>query len=279
MSASRKKATAVLQRLSELYPDADCELTPRDPFELLVAVVLSAQTTDVAVNRVLPGLFARFATPQAFAQATPEQVAQCISSIGMYRQKSKNIVALSSAIVRDFDGRVPETLPELIQLAGVGRKTANVVMAVAFGKATGVVVDTHVQRLAQRLGWSESDKPEQIERDLCSLFERDDWIRLSHVLIFHGRRTCTARKPACHICSIADVCPSAGNAENVGRKTLSTRKQSEKSVGSKGAKATKAQPKPRAGKPVPTKSAPTKLATAKSAAGKPTAVNKRSPMR
>lgn len=213
-----KAALSVFERLQQRYPDADCELVPRDPFQLLVAVVLSAQTTDVAVNRALPGLFGQFPGIEDLAKASAEDVQPLISSIGMYRQKAKNIVALSQQLLERHGANVPRTMDELVALPGVGRKTANVVLAVAFGITSGVVVDTHVQRLAQRLGWTKNDKPEQIEKDLCELFPRDHWIRLSHLLIFHGRRTCTAKKPDCVSCVVADQCPSAGHGEDVGRK-------------------------------------------------------------
>ena len=213
-----RAAPATYARLRALHPDADCELLPRDPFQLLVAVVLSAQTTDVAVNRALPGLFLRYPHARALAAAAPSDVAELIKTIGMFNQKAKNLVGLSKAIEQRFGGEVPRTLEELTSLPGVGRKTANVTLGVAFGVVSGVVVDTHVQRLSQRLGWSRSNKPEEIERDLMALLPRDEWLMLSHVLIFHGRRVCTARSPACESCGVADACPSAGKAEDVGRK-------------------------------------------------------------
>lgn len=220
-----RRARETYQRLRAIHPDADCELLPRDPFRLLVAVVLSAQTTDVAVNRALPGLFSQYPDVQAFAEADPEGVAQRLRTIGMYRQKARHLVALSQRLVAEHAGEVPRQMDALIELPGVGRKTANVLMGVAFGQATGVVVDTHVQRLSQRLGWTKESKPESIEADLSRLFPKEDWILLSHVLIFHGRRICTARAPACASCPVMDVCPSAGKAEGVGRKPVRSRRK------------------------------------------------------
>ena len=189
-----------------------------DAFQLIVATVLSAQSTDVAVNAITPALFAHWPTPGALASAELEEVQTALSSIGMYRQKAKNIVGLSRKLVDEHRGQVPQTLSQLVELPGVGRKTANVVLGVAFGTPEGVVVDTHVQRIAQRLGWTQHTTPEDIERDLMQLFDRGVWDTLSHTLIFHGRRICTARKPACAACSISDACPSAFDAEHVGRK-------------------------------------------------------------
>lgn len=211
---------ATYARLRALHPDAHCELNHRDTFELLVATVLSAQTTDVLVNKVTPHLFAAYPDARALAGADPTEVGALLKRLGMgmYNQKAKNIVGLARGLMEKHGGEVPRTLAALVELPGVGRKTANVVLGVAFGAPEGVVVDTHVQRLSQRLGWTKSDKPEQIERDLCALFPRQDWDMLSHTLIFHGRRICFARKPACGACGVNDVCPSAFHAENVGRK-------------------------------------------------------------
>lgn len=206
--------------LRATYPDAHCELDHGSPFQLLVATVLSAQTTDVLVNKVTPHLFAAWPDARSLAAAELPAVEELLRTrgLGMYRQKSKNIVGLASALVREHGGEVPRTLDELVALPGVGRKTANVVLGVAFGTPEGVVVDTHVLRLSQRLGWSKNDKPETVEQDLCKLFPQRDWDILSHTLIFHGRRTCFAAKPACASCSVKDLCPSAFHAENIGRK-------------------------------------------------------------
>ncbi len=215
---SVRNAADTYRRLRELHADATCELTPRDPFQLLIAVVLSAQATDVAVNKVTPGLFARFADAKALAAAEVGQVEELIKTIGMYRQKARNVIGIAKKLVEDHGGVVPGDLEALVQLPGVGRKSANVVLGTAFGIASGIVVDTHVQRLSQRLGWTKQTKPELIEKELTKLFPVDDWIMLSHVLIFHGRRVCTARAPACGSCPVTDACPSAGSAEDVGRK-------------------------------------------------------------
>jgi endonuclease-3 len=200
------------------HADAHCELVHRSPFELIVATVLSAQSTDVMVNQVTPELFRRWPTPEALAKAKPSEVERVVGRLGFFRQKTKAITGLSQKIVADHAGEVPKTLDELVMLPGVGRKTANVVLGVAFGTPEGVVVDTHVQRLSQRLGWTRHTEPPEIEQDLMRTFPREEWDSLSHVLIFHGRRLCTARKPACAACPVAELCPSAFRAENVGRK-------------------------------------------------------------
>ncbi|AUX32805.1 endonuclease III [Sorangium cellulosum] len=211
---------ATFARLRALHPDAHCELDHKSSFELLVATVLSAQTTDVLVNKVTPHLFAAYPDARALAGADPAEVGALLRRLGMgmFNQKARNVVGLARGLVERHGGEVPRTLAELVELSGVGRKTANVVLGVAFGAPEGVVVDTHVQRLSQRLGWTKSDKPEQIERDLMALFPKRDWDMLSHTLIFHGRRICFARKPACGGCGVNDACPSAFHAENVGRK-------------------------------------------------------------
>ncbi|WP_437841226.1 endonuclease III [Sorangium sp. So ce1153] len=211
---------ATFARLRALHPDAHCEIDHRSAFELLVATVLSAQTTDVLVNKVTPHLFGAYPDARALAGADPAEIGALLRRLGMgmFNQKARNIVGLARGLIERHGGEVPRTLAELVKLPGVGRKTANVVLGVAFGAPEGVVVDTHVQRLAQRLGWTTSDKPEQIERDLGALFPQRDRDMLSHTLVFHGRRICFARKPACGGCGISDACPSAFRAENVGRK-------------------------------------------------------------
>jgi endonuclease III len=212
------EARATFGRLQKIHPDAHCELAHTTPFQLLVATVLSAQTTDVAVNKVTPKLFARWPNAGALANAPVPAVEETIGTLGFFRQKTKAIVGLSKMIVERFGGEVPRTLDELVELPGVGRKTANVVLGVAWGNPEGVVVDTHVMRVSQRLGWTRSNEPAQIEQDLCALLPRQSWDPVSHTLIFHGRRICFARKPNCEGCAINDVCPSAFRAENVGRK-------------------------------------------------------------
>ncbi|HTQ07783.1 MAG TPA: endonuclease III [Polyangiaceae bacterium] len=214
---------AVFALLRAYHADAHCELDHRSPFELLVATVLSAQSTDVMVNQVTPELFRRWPTPAALAGADAGEVERVIVRTGFFRQKTKSIRGLAAGLVRDHAGEVPRTLAELVKLPGVGRKTANVVLGVAFGTPEGVVVDTHVQRLSQRLGWTRHTEPPEIETDLMREFPREDWDALGHVLIFHGRRICTARKPACASCPVAAHCPSAFVAENVGRKPARSR--------------------------------------------------------
>jgi endonuclease III len=218
LKAARKVATETFKALRMAHPDAHCELHHNSPFELLVATVLSAQSTDVAVNQVTPALFQRWPSPEVLAQAATAEVELSLARLGMYRQKAKNIIGLAQRLVETHGGHVPATLAQLIELPGVGRKTANVVLGVAFGKPEGVVVDTHVQRVSQRLGWTSEVSPEKIEHDLMSTFPANDWDLLSHTLIFHGRRVCAARKPACGACAVANVCPHAFAAELVGRK-------------------------------------------------------------
>lgn len=211
-------AAETYRRLLAAHPDATCALQHTDSFDLLVAVVLSAQTTDVAVNKLMPALIARYPDARSLAAAEPSDVEPMLRSIGMYRQKAKNIVALARKLVEQFEGKVPRAHDALVSLPGVGRKTANVVLGNAFGIAEGIAVDTHVQRVTQRLGWTRNTEPPEIERDLMSLLPRDQWIMSSHVLIFHGRRICSARSPSCDRCPVVDVCPSAFKAEEVGRK-------------------------------------------------------------
>jgi len=225
MAATRavREAEKTLARLRAAHPEAHCELDHGGPFQLLVATVLSAQTTDVNVNKVTPKLFSRWPTPEALAAADPSEVEKVIGSLGFFRQKTKSIVGLSKKLVENHGGVVPDRLADLVQLPGVGRKTANVVLGVAFGKPEGVVVDTHVQRISQRLGWTKHTEPAEIEQDLMRLFPRRDWDAIGHTLIFHGRRVCSALRPACAACAVNDVCPSAFKAERVGRKAARIR--------------------------------------------------------
>jgi endonuclease-3 len=206
------------ERLRAIHPDARCELEHVDAFQLLCATVLSAQTTDVAVNKVTPKLFAAYPDARALGDAKPSDVERIVGSLGFFRQKAKSLIGLSKQLVKDHDGQVPRTLAELVELPGVGRKTANVVLGVAFGTPEGVVVDTHVQRISQRLGWTKNRDPEKIEKDLCKLIPRKDWDLTSHLLIFHGRRICFAARPNCEGCKVNDLCPSAFRAERIGRK-------------------------------------------------------------
>ncbi|MBX3189400.1 MAG: endonuclease III [Labilithrix sp.] len=207
-----------LERLHALHPDAHCELDHRNAFQLLCATVLSAQTTDVAVNKATPKLFAKYPDARALAKAEPADVEPLVSTLGFFRMKSKSLVGLARALVEKHGGQVPRSMVELVALPGVGRKTANVVLGVMWNAPDGVVVDTHVQRISQRLKWTKNDDPVKIEQDLCKILPRDKWDIASHILIFHGRRICFARKPNCEGCGINDVCPSAFRAENVGRK-------------------------------------------------------------
>jgi endonuclease-3 len=215
---SPEHARKTLAGLRKMHPDAHCELNHENSFQLLVATVLSAQTTDVMVNRATPKLFAAYPNAHALAKAEPADVEPYVSTLGFFRQKAKSLVGLARGIVERHGGEVPRTLEELVKLPGVGRKTANVVLGVAFGAPEGVVVDTHVMRITQRLGWTRNTEAEKIEQDLCKLLPRKDWDMTSHVLIFHGRRVCFARKPDCAHCGVSKLCPSAFKADNVGRK-------------------------------------------------------------
>jgi endonuclease-3 len=201
-----------------MHPDAHCELDHDGAFQLLCATVLSAQTTDVNVNKATPRLFARYPDARALAKAEPLEVEPYIASLGFFRMKAKSLVGLARALCERHGGEVPRAMADLVALPGVGRKTANVVLGVIWGAPDGVVVDTHVQRIAQRLKWTRHTDPVKIEQDLCRLLPRERWALASHVLIFHGRRVCDARKPDCAGCAVNDACPSAFRAEQVGRK-------------------------------------------------------------
>ncbi|MDQ8165049.1 MAG: endonuclease III [Gemmatimonadota bacterium] len=203
------RAKTVYRRLRKLYPDAHCELDYRSPFELAVATVLSAQCTDKRVNLVTPTLFARFPSPAALAAAPIEAVEDLIKSTGFFRNKARSITGLARALVTHYGGVLPSTMDDLVDLPGIGRKTANVILGNAYGKNEGVVVDTHIARLAERLGLTRHNDAVKIERDLMALFERDTWTMLAHLLIWHGRRICDARKPKCDECALAGICPSA----------------------------------------------------------------------
>ena len=202
-------ARELLKRLPAIYPDAHCELEYSNPLELLVATILSAQCTDKRVNMVTKELFKRCRTAADYAAISQEELEAIVRSTGFYRNKAKNLRAMGGALVSRHGGEVPSTLEALAALPGAGRKTANVVLGNAFSKNEGVVVDTHVGRLSQRLGLTKFKDPVRIERDLIQLFPRDTWTNLSHWLIFHGRRRCAARKPDCPHCELRDICPSA----------------------------------------------------------------------
>ena len=199
----------MLERLLAEYPDAHCELDHRNAFELLCATILSAQCTDARVNMVTPHLFARYPTAQALANAAPEDLEEIIRSTGFFRAKTRSLIGMANALVSAHEGEVPATIPLLTELPGVGRKTANVILGNAFGLNEGIVVDTHVQRLSRRLGLTRLPDPVGIEQELMPLFPREQWAMLSHLLIWHGRRICLARKPACGACVLNDICPSA----------------------------------------------------------------------
>jgi len=207
--ATPERAREIYDRLVEHYPDAHCALDFKSPFQLLVATILSAQCTDKRVNMVTPALFKRYRTPAAMAVAKPEELEAMIKSTGFFRNKTKSLLGMSTAIADRHAGRVPDTMAELVKLPGVGRKTANVVLGNAYHKNEGVVVDTHVGRVSKRLGLTRHTDPVKIEQDLMKLFPSDRWTMLSHLLIEHGRRICEARRPKCESCFLSDICPSS----------------------------------------------------------------------
>ncbi|MFC0645340.1 endonuclease III [Cellulomonas phragmiteti] len=211
--ARTRRARRVDRALTGRYPDARCELDFRNPLELLIATVLSAQTTDVRVNATTPELFDRWPDAAAMAAADVRDLEDVLRPTGFYRAKAQSVVGIGAALVERFGGQVPRRIEDLVTLPGVGRKTANVVLGNAFG-VPGITVDTHVQRLSQRLGYTTSEDPVVIEAELGALLERREWTMASHRLIFHGRRTCFARRPACGACPVAALCPSAGIGEN-----------------------------------------------------------------
>ncbi|MFF9122750.1 endonuclease III [Streptomyces sp. NPDC014889] len=207
-----RRARRINRELAEVYPYAHPELDFENPFQLLVATVLSAQTTDLRVNQTTPGLFARYPTPEDLAAANPEEVEEILRPTGFFRAKTKSVIGLSKALVEEFGGEVPGRLEDLVKLPGVGRKTAFVVLGNAFGRP-GLTVDTHFQRLVRRWQWTEETEPDKIEAAVAALFPKSDWTMLSHHVIFHGRRICHARKPACGACPIAPLCPAYGEGE------------------------------------------------------------------
>ena len=204
-----QRADQVYRIFQSTYPDAHCALDHGNPFELTVATILSAQCTDERVNRVTPALFDAFPDAGSLAGARLEEVEELIHSTGFFRNKARNLVGMAEAVVERHGGVIPRTLAELVKLPGVGRKTANVVLGNAFGLDEGVVVDTHVKRLAKRLGFTRHTDPVKVEKDLVKLFPRERWTLLSHLLIFHGRQCCVARKPRCEACPVAHLCPSS----------------------------------------------------------------------
>ncbi|WP_114907405.1 endonuclease III [Ornithinimicrobium murale] len=210
--ALTRRARRMFRLLAERYPDAHCELDFTNPFELLVATILSAQTTDVRVNLVTPELFRRYPDAHALAGADRTDVETIIASTGFFRAKTNSLLKLGVALVEQHDGEVPGRMVDLVKLPGVGRKTANVVLGNAFG-VPGITVDTHFGRLARRFGWTAEEDPVKVEHAVGAIIQRKDWTQLSHVLVFHGRRTCHAKKPACGACPVARLCPSYGVGE------------------------------------------------------------------
>ncbi len=208
-SDKQKHADEIIKRLEREYADAHCALHHSNAFELLIATILSAQCTDERVNIVTENLFRKYRKPGDYLKVSQEKLEQDIRSTGFFRNKAKNIQAACEKIVENFDGEIPQTMEELLTLNGVARKTANVVLGNAFGIASGVVVDTHVSRLSQRLNLTEETAPEKIENDLQKLVPEKDWIMFPHWLIAHGRAICQARKPKCEICILQDICPSS----------------------------------------------------------------------
>lgn len=209
LEAKKARAKKIVALLKKEYLDAGTSLDFQTPLQLLISTILSAQCTDVRVNLVTPALFSRYRTAQDFASADPAELEGLIRSTGFYRNKAKNIIACTQAIVEKYGGVVPDTMDALTSLAGVGRKTANCVLGAAYGIASGVVVDTHVSRLSQRLGLTGEENPEKIESDLNELIPQQSWIFYSHALILHGRKVCTARSPKCAECMFKSICPSA----------------------------------------------------------------------
>lgn len=209
-SAKQRSVLDTIKLLKRYYPDAHCALNYSNPFELLVATILSAQCTDERVNMVTPHLFKKYPNPKAMAKAPVEDIEELIRSTGFFKNKAKNLKACATALVEKHKGLVPQELEALVELAGVGRKTANVVLGNAYGIPSGIVVDTHVTRLANRLGWVKTENAVQIERQLSKLVPQEEWIMLSHYLISHGRAVCKARKPACSHCFLEETCPKKG---------------------------------------------------------------------
>ena len=207
--ARQARAAEAYDLLAGEYPEAHCELSFGDPFQLAVATILSAQTTDVRVNMVTPGLFERYPTAEALASAAQEDVEEIVRTTGFFRNKAKNIIGFARGLMGEHGGVVPRTIAELSALPGVGRKTANVVLGNAFGINEGVVVDTHIKRLSTLLRFTRETTPEKIEQDLIQLFPSDHWTMLAHLLIWHGRRVCDARKPRCEACLLSHLCPSS----------------------------------------------------------------------
>ncbi len=214
MTENKKRTFEIIKQLKKEYPDAHCELAHANAFELLVATILSAQCTDERVNIVTATLFRKYRSPQDYLEVAQEELELDIRPTGFFRNKAKSIQGASRKIIENFGGAIPQTMEELLTLNGVARKTANVVLGNAFGIASGVVVDTHVSRLSQRLGLTENVAPEKIEKDLTELVPQKEWILFPHLLIAHGRKICQARKPRCEICVLENICPKIGVSRN-----------------------------------------------------------------
>lgn len=206
----RKRAAAILERLREDYEPLGSMLNYRSAWELLVATVLAAQCTDERVNKVTPGLFARWPGPAELAKAGQAELEEVVRSTGFFRNKAKNLIACANMVMNEYGGELPRTMAEMITLPGVARKTANIVLNTAMGIVEGIAIDTHAKRLAFRMGLTESDNPDRIEQDLCAVFDRSVWGQVNHLLVQHGRAVCQARKPMCSTCRVADLCPRKG---------------------------------------------------------------------
>lgn len=209
-SNSKRDISRIIQLLKKRFPNAECTLNYENPLQLLIATILSAQCTDARVNIVTKSLFQKYRRPEDFVKVKSEELEKDIRSTGFYRNKAKNIQGTCKRIIENFEGKVPETMEDLLTLPGVARKTANVVLGNAYGLAEGVVVDTHVQRISKRLGLTEESSPQKIEVDLMRILPRKEWIQFSHLLILHGRTTCKAIKPLCSECAVEDLCPKIG---------------------------------------------------------------------
>lgn len=208
--ALKARARKILQRLRKAHPDAKCALAHRSAFELLIATILSAQCTDAKVNEVTPTLFRDYPTPADFATADPLELEERLRPTGFYRKKAATVREVSLGLIERYGGEVPRSMDELLRLPGVARKTANVVLGTAYGIASGIVVDTHVHRLALRMGLATSKQPEKVEQELLLLYPRSQWIAVGHTFVFHGRRVCHAKRPRCAECVILDLCPQVG---------------------------------------------------------------------
>lgn len=205
----KSKAKAIIEILNQRFPEPQCALNHNNPWELLVATILSAQCTDKRVNMITPELFKKYPSPEAFAKADLKELEEAIHSAGFYHNKAKNIIGCATELLKLYNGILPQTLDELTKLPGVGRKTGSVLLGTAFHKAEGIVVDTHVSRLSQKIGLTENSEPEKIEKDLMKIVEKKHWINFSHWLILHGRETCIARRPQCENCVIKQLCASS----------------------------------------------------------------------